>query len=122
MTRATTHISLASLVFVVSSALGLMFFNFSSPYGSRQLWILSAAYVLVFLWVFSLVFFFGYFFRSLFWKIGTRHEFAKSATRQGVLLGLLAVILLMLQASSLLTFSISVLLFAVFILIEFYAR
>lgn len=63
----------------------------------------------------------GYLLRLAFWRHGSKAAFRRSALRQAVLLGFLAVIALMLQAEALLNLQTGALLVAIFLLIELYA-
>jgi hypothetical protein len=121
MARVSTHIWLMLLLFLFTTALGLFFLNSISP-ATANYWQFAVLYVAIFLWVFAAMTFLGYVVRLAIWKEGLRLEFLRSARRQGVLLGFLAVLLVLLQAANILNLLTGLLLLAVFLLIELYAK
>lgn len=121
MAKASTHISLALAGLVFSIALGAVTMAMTVPETAR-FWQLSLVYVGVFFLVYSSAYLVGYSARVFLGSSGAKHDFVKAAARQGLLLALMAVVLLLLSAKGTLNFWSAGLLLVIFILIELYSQ
>lgn len=120
--KVVTHLTLSSglIAFGVVS-LGILVSNFP-PDGNRKITVIIAVYVLFFFAVYGLASLAGLGARGLLSGGGLRHEFVRTANRQAILLGLMAVVLLMMQATRVFSPWSAGLLLAVFLLLEVYIR
>ena len=83
---------------------------------------LLALYLCVFLAVFGLASLAGLSFRGWLLGTGVRHEYVRASNRQAVLFGLMAVIVLMLQAGKIFNLWSAALLLVIFILLDMYIQ
>lgn len=120
MLKPRVHISLMIALLLAASFAGYIFLSRTDPFTASAQNILPV-YLLLFVTIFSLAVILGFFFRTVFWKSGSRFEFLRSAKKQGALLGLLAVVLLFLEAREILSVWTGALLILAFALFEFYA-
>lgn len=121
MAKASTHISLALAGLVFSMALGAVTMAMTLP-ETAGFWQFGLVYTAVFFLVYSSAYLVGYSGRIFLWSSGTKHGFVKAASRQGLLLALMAVVLLLLSAKGTLNFWSAGLLLVIFILIELYSQ
>lgn len=119
MAKISSHILLSGLLFAASVIGAGFVFAFTSPAAAGP-WLFGLAYLLIFAGIASLAALAGYSFRLVFWRQGVRYEFIKSAERQGVLLGIFAVILVLLSRAEFLNLRTAIPLTIVFLLIELY--
>ena len=100
--------------------LGIVATRFSPQDG--QFWVMPAIYVSAFFLFYGLAALGGYWVRRVFWKNTGRNEQLRTASRQGVLLGLMGVAILMLLAANFFNWWSAGLLFLIFVLLELYVR
>lgn len=121
MPRVRAHISSGILVALLSAILGFAVMVSASPPESR-FWQFGLIYAAVFAFTCGISLILGYGMRVVLWPRGGRHDFVRSATRQGVLFGFMAVVMLMLSAGQVFNLWSAALLFVIFILIELYVQ
>ena len=107
-------------IFIASTLSVFLLMSDSDPLTARP-WQMAVFYFLVFLAVFSLTSVLGFYARILIMRSGIKYAFYRQALRQGVWLGMLTVIVLMLNAAAVFTFWMAILLLIIFSLIELYA-
>lgn len=121
MAKVSTHITSAVVEVVISVILGSVAMTMFAP-GDARLWQYALVYLAVFLLIHGASTSLGYFTRLMLWRSGVKHDFARSASRQGQLLASMAVVLLLLSAKGVLNFWSAALLFLIFVLIELYSQ
>lgn len=121
MFRASRHIFALTVFGLLSGSTGFWLMNRFNPQTASR-WYFAANYSLIFAFVFSITALGGYLARSIFLKKDLGKRNMMIAERQGVLFGLLAVASLIFTSLSLFNIWTSILLLAVFALIEFYAQ
>ncbi len=121
MVKPAAYISGSFLGFLLASISGFLFLIILSPEAAK-IWQFALLYFLVFLSVTTGSFFLGYFFRHWFWRRGISFEFIRSARRQAVFFGFLAVIALLLQSARILNYQTGIPLLLIFLLFELYTQ
>lgn len=121
MARISTHLWVASFLVILATLFVTAIMYSVSPLSAKT-WQFAVFYFFIFLWIFGVVTLLGYAIRLIFWRAGLKYEFLKSARRQALLLGVLTVISLMLKSADILNLKVGALLFAIFVLIEFYVQ
>ncbi len=119
MNRVAMHIGISIILLVVSGVCGFLLLTFTSP-NNALFWQFLALYLLIFAFVCSLASIFGFFARAIIFRRGSRFEFVSVSRRQGILSGVFAVLVLMLQGAGLLSLLTALPLLAIFLLVEFY--
>lgn len=87
-----------------------------------KIWVMPAVYAGIFLTAFGLVAIIGFVLRLRFLDKAGRNMMVRTASRQGVFLGLMSVAILMLSAQNFFNWWTAGLIFAMFVLLELYAR
>ena len=115
------HLWLAVTAVIAALTGGLWLMSMVSP-EEAQIWQQAVVYGAAFLGVFGLATLLGYLVRAIFWPGGLRYEHLKSSRRQGILLGFLAVVSLILQAAAIFNSGTALLLLIIFGLLELYVQ
>ncbi len=89
---------------------------------SEKFWVLPSAYTAIFLLFYGITALTGFWIRTKFWKKSGRNEMYRASARQGLFFGLMSVAVLTLLSENLFSWWTMGLLFAIFILLEIYAR
>lgn len=100
--------------------IGLLTTRFSPQDG--KFWLLPAIYTALFFLIYGLAALGGFGLRSMFRKKAGRNELSRTASRQGVLFGVMSVAILMLLAANFFNWWSAGLLFLIFVLLELYVR
>ena len=121
MARVTPHIFMAVTgVFLGIIMIALVVLSVS-PAESKA-WQFALIYAGAFILTFGVFTLSGYALRVILWPKGLRHQFSRSAARQALLFGALAVAVLILQSQRVFNFWSAGLLLIFFVLIELYVQ
>lgn len=120
MLKPKTHIWMYVVIWALITGFGIWFLNRTDPFqaDAKQF---ALFYVLVFASIFSLMTVLGYAFRTIFWRSGVKYEFLRVSRRQGMLIGLMSGIVLVLKSFGVFSIYSGILLLLAFVFLEFYA-
>src|SRR3989338_11716898 len=119
MAKVSTHIITELLVGIMGAVPSLVLMAGAVP-GSVEFLSLAFIYAGIFAAVFACFSILGYAVRSLLWPRAVKHDLVQSASRQGVLFGTMAVVILILESARLFNLWSAALLLVIFFLIELY--
>src|SRR3989338_6375029 len=120
MSKISTHLTLALILFLFGSACGFFFLKVIDP-DTASAYRLAILYAIIFILIYSGAVLLGYFMRIIFFRNGVHFDFLRSSERQGILLGLLGVSSLILSSYSFLNLWSIIPLIFVFFMFELYS-
>ena len=117
--KTTTQVFWLSTAFIASSA-GVIFMMSRAAPLETGLASIALVYVFIFIAISTIASMFGFTVRRAIWNKSSPFHLLQTAKRQGVMLGLFAVILLYLRANEILNIWTAVSLIVIFALLELY--